>query len=126
MTHWCCLKISVRRLLNFLLLLFIGDFFFVIRYLIVSTSSDTLVLLEDKCASPLKLLLTARVTCRLLPCRDIHDRDGDDCDEEVMIMLVMMVMMMIVVMVMMMIMIAGTSMIHDDPVPHLQDHQRYA
>ena len=32
--------------------------------------------------SPLKLLLTARVTCRLLPCRDIHDRDGDDCDED--------------------------------------------
>ena len=40
------------------------------------------MLLEDKCASPLKLLLTARVTCRLLPCRDIHDRDGDDCDED--------------------------------------------
>ena len=48
----------------------------------MSTSSDTLVLLEDKCASPLKLLLTARVTCRLLPRRDIHDRDGDDCDED--------------------------------------------
>jgi len=56
----------------------------------MSTSSDTLVLLEDKCASPLKLLLTARVTCRLLPCRDIHDRDkdgdvddyvGDNCDD---------------------------------------------
>ena len=46
------------------------------------TSSDTLVLLEDKCALPLKLLLTALVTCRLLPCRDIHDRDGDDCDED--------------------------------------------
>ena len=48
----------------------------------MSTSSDTLVLLEDKCASPLKLLLTARVTCRLLPCRDIHDRDGDDSEED--------------------------------------------
>ena len=47
------------------------------------------MLLEDKCASPLKLLLTARVTCRLLPCRDIHDREGDvdvdvdgDCDDD--------------------------------------------
>ena len=48
----------------------------------MSTSSDTLVLLEDKCASALKLLLTARVTCRLLPRRDIHDRDGDDSDED--------------------------------------------
>ena len=30
--------------------------------------------------SSLKLLLTARVTCRLLPCRDIHDGHaaGDD------------------------------------------------
>ena len=34
--------------------------------------------------SSLKLLLTARVTCRLLPCRDIHDGHaaGDDDDHE--------------------------------------------
>ena len=32
--------------------------------------------------SPLKLLVTARVTCRLLPCRDIHDGHADDDDDD--------------------------------------------
>ena len=48
---------------------------------------------REVCVSSLKLLLTARVTCRLLPCRDIHDGhaagdddvyegdDGDDNDD---------------------------------------------
>ena len=49
---------------------------------------------REVCVSSLKLLLTARVTCRLLPCRDIHDGhaardddvyeedDGDDDDDD--------------------------------------------
>ena len=32
--------------------------------------------------SPLKLLLTARVTCRLLPCRDIHDGHVDEEEDD--------------------------------------------